>query len=69
LAALERSFDAHEGMLAWHLAAPTHDFVRDQPRFRAIVEAMGLAPHHAKHLKRTRAAQVVADDSVRTSAP
>jgi TolB-like protein len=52
LAALERSVAAHEAGFDQFGLSPAFDPIRDTPRFRALIEKVGLAPYQAKYLQR-----------------
>jgi tetratricopeptide (TPR) repeat protein len=49
LAALERSVASHEAGLELFGLDPIFDSIRDTPRFRALIEQLGLGAYHAKH--------------------
>jgi hypothetical protein len=51
LAALERSIAAHEAGFELIGFNPAFNVIRDTPRFRALIEKMGLSAYHAKYRK------------------
>jgi TolB-like protein/DNA-binding winged helix-turn-helix (wHTH) protein len=54
LAALERSVAEHEPGMELFGLDPVFDPIRDTPRFRALIEKVGLTAYHAKYLTRPR---------------
>jgi TolB-like protein len=60
LAALERSVHEREPGMHMHGLDVVFDPIRDTPRFRALIEEMGLTAYQAKYLKRPRVLQPVA---------
>jgi hypothetical protein len=49
LAALERSVAEHEPGVELYGLEPAFDPIRDNPRFRALIEKMGLTAYHEKN--------------------
>jgi tetratricopeptide (TPR) repeat protein len=64
LAAIERSFAAHEPGMELQGLDVIFDPIRDTPRFRALIEHMGLTAYHEKYgvFERARQRVAVADD-------
>jgi hypothetical protein len=54
LNALERSVAAHEPGMELHGLDYIFDPIRDTPRFRALVEQIGLTAYHARYAQRRR---------------
>jgi TolB-like protein len=69
LAELERSVATHEPGMELFGVDPIFDPIRDTPRFRALIEQMGLTAYHEKYGVFERARQRVALTAAGDSAP
>jgi hypothetical protein len=61
LSALELSYAKHEPGLEMYGCDPVFDPIRETPRFRVLIEKMGLTAYHANYLRRPRVAHPVAE--------
>jgi TolB-like protein/DNA-binding winged helix-turn-helix (wHTH) protein/tetratricopeptide (TPR) repeat protein len=66
---IEIAWDRREGEMRRYIAGALFDPIRDTPRFRALIEKMGLTAYHAKYLKRPHMTEPVAPAAASVSAP